>query len=624
MRRLYADHCKTFIEDCERNQIAEKLRQSFKDMRGREPGQSELQSWRNSLRTLAMIFSRAGLMNQGVMLEFELPMTSTRVDCLLCGYGADGVPTAVAIELKQWTETEESAGDHEVTTFLAGCQRDVLHPSVQAGQYAMRLRDHHEACYADLNPVRVAACAYLHNYIAREHDPVLADKFAAARAEAPVFTADDVDAFVAFVRGLVGHGDGLEVLRRVEKNRHRTSRKLMEHVAAAIENQPEFTLLDEQLVAFDTVMTAARRGVHDRRKHVVIVKGGPGTGKSVLAINLVGQLLAEHYSTHYVTGSKAFTETLRKVIGPRGQELFTYTNSYAAVEPDSVSVLITDEAHRIRDVSSHRFTPADKKSGLKQVEELIRAARVCVFLIDDHQVVRPGEIGSAAYIKGYAQQYGCVVHEIELEAQFRCNGSDSFVNWTNTLLGIEPGEAFHWTREHGFDFRVVPSPDELEALIKAKVSEGHTGRLVAGFCWPWSTPNKDGTLVDNVALGAFQRPWNAKPDAGRLAKGIPKSTLWAYHPTGMNQVGCIYTAQGFEFDYVGVIFGEDLRYDATNNIWVGDKTKSFDTTVKESKDDFTRLVKNTYRVLLSRGMKGCYVHFADASTADYFQKYLAT
>ncbi|MFC4424400.1 DUF2075 domain-containing protein [Cupriavidus pampae] len=576
--RLYANHCKTFIEDCERNQISEKLRQGFCEAFGYSPSPAEVQSWRNSLRTLAMVFSRASLTNQGVMLEFQLPLTSKRVDCLLSGYGSEGVPTAIAIELKQWETCEDSAGDHEVATFVGGCVRDVLHPSVQVGRYAEFLRDNHEACHVDSNPIKVKACAYLHNYFAKQNDPLLAPKFADAREDAPLFTADDIDAFVAFVTKHVGQGDGLEVLSRLEENRYRASKKLMEHVASVIKDRPEYTLLDEQLVAFDAVMTAAKGGVHDRRKHVVIVKGGPGTGKSVLAINLVGSLLARHYSTHYVTGSKAFTETLRKVIGPRGQDLFTYTNGYVAVEPDSVDVLVTDEAHRIRDVSSNRFTPADKKSGLKQVEELIRAARVSVFMIDDHQVVRPGEIGAASYIKEYAQLYGCVIHELELEAQFRCNGSDAFVRWTNALLGIEEAsEPFELAEVHGFDFRIVPSPEDLEALIKARVDEDHTGRLVAGFCWPWSSPNNDGTLVNDVTLGTFQRPWNAKPDAGRLAAGIPKSSLWAYHPTGINQVGCVYTAQGFEFDYVGVIFGEDLRNDPSTGLWVGDKTKSFDT-----------------------------------------------
>ncbi|MBK5163787.1 DUF2075 domain-containing protein [Burkholderia sp. R-70211] len=370
-------------------------------------------------------------------------------------------------------------------------------------------------------------------------------------------------------------------------------------------------------------MTAARRGVHDRQKQIIIIKGGPGTGKSVLAINLVASLLSSHYSTHYVTGSKAFTETLRKIIGPRGQELFTYTNGYVDAQADSVDVLVTDEAHRIRDVSSNRFTPANKKSGLKQLEELIAAARVSVFFIDDHQVVRPGEIGSVAYIREYAEKHKCAVYESELETQFRCNGSDAFVRWINTMLGIDDRPRFEWNDHDAFDFRIFQSPEALENAIKDKVQAGATGRLAAGFCWPWSDPNKDGTLQADVVLGNFSRPWNARPDSGRLAAGIPKSSLWAYHPNGINQVGCGYSAQGFEFDYAGIIFGQDLRFDPSQDAWVGDKTRLHDSTVKKSKDDFTRLVKNTYRVLLSRGMKGFYVCFADAETEAYFRSHVA-
>ncbi|RDK03956.1 DUF2075 domain-containing protein [Paraburkholderia lacunae] len=620
--RLYANHCKTFIEDCERNQIAEKLRTSFQ-LYAKNPSPSEFQSWQNSLRALALIFSRAGLTNQGVMLEFQLPTNSKRIDCLLCGFAKDGTPTAVAIELKQWQACEESAGDNEVSTFINGSVRDVLHPSAQVALYASYLRDNHEACYADETPIEVAACAYLHNYHSHPADPLRAPKFSALLDAAPTFSADDVDEFVKFLVERVGGGDGLEVLSRMEENRYRPSKKLMDYVASVIKNNPEYTLLDEQQVAFDAVMTAARRGVHDRQKQIIIIKGGPGTGKSVLAVNLVASLLSSHYSTHYVTGSKAFTETLRKIIGSRGQELFTYTNDYVGAQADSVDVLVTDEAHRIRDVSSNRFTPANKKSGLKQLEELIAAARVLVFLIDDHQIVRPDEIGSVAYIREYAQKYKCAVHEFELEAQFRCNGSDAFVRWINTMLGIDDRPRFEWNDHGAFDFRIFQSPEALENAIKDKVQAGATGRLTAGFCWPWSDPNKDGTLQADVVLGNFNRPWNARPDSGRLAAGIPKSSLWAHHPNGINQVGCVYTAQGFEFDYAGIIFGRDLRFDPSQDAWVGDKTKSHDTTVKKSKDDFTRLVKNTYRVLLSRGMKGCYVCFADAETEAYFRSHVA-
>jgi DUF2075 family protein len=143
--------------------------------------------------------------------------------------------------------------------------------------------------------------------------------------------------------------------------------------------------------------------------------------------------------------------------------------------------------------------------------------------------------------------------------------------------------------------------------------------MTAGFCWPWSDPNPDGTLQDDVLIGDYSRPWNAKPEARILAEGIPKSNVWAYDNNGLNQIGCVYTAQGFEFDYVGVIFGKDLVYNLDEQMWKAYPENSADTVVKRSKDRFIDLVKNTYRVLLSRGIKGCYVYFMDKDTERYFK-----
>lgn len=619
--RIYASHAKHFIEDCERNQITERMRLGFESAHGYTPGPSEIQSWRNSLRALAMVLGRAGLVDQGVLLEYKLPQTSKRIDCVLCGFAADGQPAALIIELKQWETNKEAEGPNEVISFVNGRERELLHPSEQARRYAQYLEDSHEAFYADPQPLLAVPCAYLHNYLTVRSDPLRSRKFTDLLAASPLFTSDDVDDFVDFIRRHVGHGDGLVVLSRVEQSRYRPSKKLMEHVAAVIGNDRSYLLLDEQQVAFDSVFTALRNGVHNRTKQVVIVKGGPGTGKSVIAMNLVAALLRSSYSAHYVTGSKAFTETMRKIIGTRGADLFTYSNNYMQSPPDAVDVLITDEAHRIREVSSNRFTPASKKSGMSQLEELIRACRVSVFLIDDAQVVRPGEIGSAEYIRAQAQELGCTIHEYELSAQFRCNGSERFVRWVSASLGLgsasvddSPGSEF--------DFRIFRSPVELDLAIREKTSSGHSARMMAGYCWPWSDPNDDGTLPNDVVVGEFARPWNAKPDAGRLAKGIPKSNFWAYQSGGIDQVGCVYTAQGFEFDYAGVIFGNDLTYDSATGAWLADKTKNYDGTVKRSGAALVRLLQNTYRVLLSRGIKGCYVCFLDEETEAYFKSRL--
>ena len=536
---------------------------------------------------------------------------------MICGKDQTMKDNSIILELKQWSKCEEANGENEVLTWVGGRKKDVLHPSVQVGQYKMYLEDTHSAFYDGLSPVLLNACTYLHNYRFDRSDVIFAPKFEAAFRRYPLFTSDDTNQLSAYLVGKLERGQGLEVLKRVEESKFRTSKKLMDHVGNTIKGKPEYVLLDEQLIVYDQALSHAKMGFHDGNKVAIIIKGGPGTGKSVIAINLMADLLLKGYNTYYATGSKAFTETLRSKIGRRGSAQFKYFNSFTTAEPDSVDVMICDEAHRIWDTSNSRFTKKDERSNLKLVEEILKASKVAVFFIDDKQVVRPKEIGSVSYIKEFAEKYNCKIFEHELDIQFRCSGSDAFVNWVDNTLGIQKTANILWTKEESFDFKILKSVEELEAAIRGKVNEGHTARMTAGFCWKWSPPRSDGTLESDVEIGDFKRPWNAKPDTGHLAKGIPKSHFWATDPNGINQIGCVYTAQGFEFDYVGVIFGKDLVYDFEQQEWKGNKEYSEDTVVRGSKDKFTELVKNSYRILLTRGLKGCYVYFMDKETERF-------
>jgi DUF2075 family protein len=384
-----------------------------------------------------------------------------------------------------------------------------------------------------------------------------------------------------------------------------------------VQGQSQYVLLDEQLVVFNAVLDQAKRGFHDRQKVVMIVHGGPGTGKSVIALNLVGALSGLGYNTQHATGSKAFTENMRRIVGSRAGVQFRYFNSYPQAESNAIDVLIMDEAHRIRETSVNRFTPKEQRSGQPQIQELLQAAKVSVFFIDDRQVVRPAEVGSSDLIRAGAAEIGGKLYEFDLEAQFRCGGSEDFINWVENTLGIRRTSNIMWDGSDDFDFQIVDSVEELESAIRGRQAQGYSARLTAGFCWGWSDPTLSGHLVNDVRLGDWEMPWNAKPDAGRLADGIPKANYWASDPRGIDQVGCIYTAQGFEFDYAGLIWGGDLRYDPRAGQWIGDPSQSADPVVKRSKDQFLDLVKNTYRVLLTRGMKGCYVHFVDEDTRNF-------
>jgi hypothetical protein len=617
--QLYSGTTSSLIDDSTKNRIASKLSDSFFHHFRFHPSPGEVNSWRNSLRAVSQVFQEGKLLNHGVVLEYQLPLTSRRLDCLVTGRNDFTRENAVIVELKQWDKCEDGAGRNELCTWVGGGQRDVLHPSAQVGQYKVYLEDCQDAFDPD-SGIQLHACSYLHNYACDPSDVLFSQKFSALLSTYPIFTGDDVEKLIDFLRPYIAYGDDGEIVKTIEKSRYRASRKLLDHVSQVIKGRSEYVLLDEQLVVYDRVLKSAEAGQKDKTKTVIIVRGGPGTGKSVIALNLMGDLSTQGLNTHYVTGSKAFTTTVREIVGNRAAQQVKYFNSYANAEYNVVDVMVCDEAHRIRETSNNRFTPAARRSKGPQIGELLDASKTAVFFIDDDQVVRPGETGSSDYIRSFANAKKCRVYEYELEAQFRCAGSDGFVNWINNTLEIRRTANVLWDiDDQAFDFRIMPSPDLLEQSIREKQLSGLTARMTAGFCWEWSAPRTDGTLVNDVVIGNFTRPWNAKSDAGKLAVGIPKESLWAYEDGGINQIGCIYTAQGFEFDYVGVIFGNDLTYDPALGQWCGNTANSADSVVKRSGANFLKNVKNTYRVLLSRGIKGCYVYFMDKGTENFYR-----
>ena len=621
--QLYAGTSKDFISDATRNGIASRLERAFLDAFHYKPSVQEVHSWQNSLFRMAIALKQGNMLDHGVSLEYQLPLSSRRLDCMVTGHNDGGQPYSVIVELKQWSEVEESNAEDCVTTWVAGSKRDILHPSRQVGQYEEYLRDMHSVFVR--GEVGLRSCAFLHNLSYDPANEIFASRHSRVLKQYPAFTGDRQDDLLTFMGDHLRAGRGEVVLEQILKSEFAPSKKLLEHTSQVVDDQRAYVLLDSQQVVFAKVLAETRDGAKATKlkKTVVLVHGGPGTGKSVIALHLLGRLSGEGLNVMHLTGSKAFTENMRKLVGPRAAAQFGYfnVNKRGDLPPNQFDALVLDEAHRIRESSKDRFTRPGDWSGLPQVDELLHVARVSVFFIDDRQIVRPGEVGSSDLIRKAAKRVGAKLLEYELDAQFRCSGSDGFINWVDNTLDVRRTANVLWKQTDPYEFRILSSVQELETKIRQKAAEG-SARLVAGFCWPWSTPTADGALPADVQIGDWAMPWNARPDAGRLGKGIPKSNFWASDAGGLNQVGCVYTAQGFEFDYVGIIFGLDLRYDWEKNGWVGDKMQSHDTVVKRSKDQFLDLVKNTYRVLLTRGIKGCYVYFMDEGTRKFFQSRL--
>jgi hypothetical protein len=581
---------------------------------GSKPSAGEYRSWKRSIPALHADLVSTGLSDVEMLFEYQLPLTSKRADVVLVGqHPKTGGPSYLVVELKQWSHAEQFEDSDTLVRIEQYGEHPVTHPALQVRHYCDYMLDF-TSVLAD-TPSALAGVAYLHNAT----DGGVADLFRLqGNALGSVFTGQRRSEFQDFLRSRFAVGQsGAPYADALLSSRIAPSKQLLAVAAEEVQRREMFVLLDEQLDAYNYVLHAVERARQANEKTTVIISGGPGSGKSVIALSLLGELSRQGRTVIHATGSRSFTHTLRKVAGaraPRVQKMFQYFNSFMGAETNSLDALILDEAHRIRETSVNRWTKAELRSGRPQIDELISAARVPVFLLDEFQVVRPGEQGTVEEIEKNAQERGIRVEKINLDAQFRCGGSEEYLLWVKRLLGLKAGGPIQWIGDPHFDVQVVDSPAEMEALLDSSIAEGYSGRIAAGYCWPWSDPAPDGTLVRDVQVGGWSRPWNLKGE--RSIGGAPAAALWATDPAGFGQVGCVYTAQGFEYDYAGVIIGPDLVWRDNGWVMVRSANKDPDFRNRTRVDDFQadRLIRNVYKVLLTRGMRGVLIHSVDPQT----------
>ena len=555
----------------------------------------------------------AGLKDVEALVEYQLPLTSKRADIVLCGnHPRTGAPQFVVVELKQWSRAH-LLDDADDLCVLEGMGTR-LHPVEQVRHYCTHLRDF-VAALSDEH-TGIAGVAYLHNAT----DLDLADLWSYPQdQQGRMFTGQRRSEFVSYLQEHLRPTSGADAADLLMGSAIRPSKQLLTLAADEIQRREQFVLLDEQQVAYSMVMRAVDRSYRANTKEVIVVSGGPGSGKSVIALSLMGELSRRGRTVLHATGSSAFTQTLRRVAGaraPRVRSMFKYFNQFVDAERNSLDVLICDEAHRIRETSANRYTPASLRSGRPQVAELIDAARVPVFLLDEHQVVRPGEIGTVEDIRAAALSVGLATQIIQLDAQFRCGGSRVYERWVLRLLGLDAGGPLPWDGDENFMLSTAPGPSAMERRLRDLLDQGYGARIAAGYCWPWSDPVQGAGLKLDVQIGEWHKPWNNKKPTSHA--GAPGTPYWASDDAGFEQVGCVYTAQGFEYDYAGVIIGPDLVWRSDH--WEARPERSHDSQVKRgTASEFDQAVRNTYKVLLTRGMRGASVYSTDPETQSLLE-----
>lgn len=615
---VYSGNKTEFMTEVLEDTIAYSIRDNIRKKMNRKTGEAEFRSWVNSLEYMYKVLNDDDIPEEsGIAIEYNLPNTAKRVDFLISGYDSKQLPNVVIIELKQWEKLNKVEGlDGLVETFTGGANRRVVHPSYQAWSYAEMIKDYNE--YAQIADIKLWPCAYLHNYLREEDDPLDDEIYKDYLNDAPAFTKGDVRKLRAYIKEVVKEGDNNEILYEIDNGRIKPSKSLQDAIVGMLESNPEFNLIDDQKVVFERIMELSRKCENDGKKRVLIARGGPGTGKTVIAINLLARLTQERVFAQYCSKNSAPRLVYaKKLKGHRTKSsidnMFKGSGSYVDAPKDAVGAILADEAHRLNEKSG-----LYGNQGVNQIHEIIHAARLSVFFIDESQRVTVKDIGSVDEIKHWATFNNAEVFEDELSSQFRCNGSDGYLAWLDDVLEIRETANYNLEAPN-YEFMVFDSPEEMRNRVVERNQSSNKARILAGYCWNWPKAGRSDTNTHEIKIGDFEISWNL--DGGES---------FAISPTSINEAGCIHTTQGLEFEYVGVIIGDDLRYEDGALVTDFKKRAKTDQSIKGLKkmegDDPERahrladqIIKNTYRTLMTRGMKGCYVYATDKGLRDYLK-----
>lgn len=612
---VYQETKEQFLNDVYNDIIEEKIENLVLDKLKRKTGRSEYSSWMNSMQYMYKVLLNNSIpLDSNIAIEYKVPNSNKRIDFIVSGEDEHGRENAVIVELKQWQELKKVEGkDAVVKTILNGKMTEVTHPSYQAWSYVSLIRDYNEDV-RDFD-INLHPCAYLHNYKKGDYDDLIDLCYEYYIDKAPVFSRGDAEKLSGFIAKYIKKGNP-DVMCHIEGGRIKPSKSLQESLTGMLKGNPEFILLDEQKLVYEKALVLAKENF--ARKKVYIIHGGPGTGKTVIAINMLVEMINQEKNTAYVTKNVAPREVYRKKLSQGGyrkvyiDNLFKGSGVFIDSSEDDFDCIIVDESHRLNAKSGMY-----QNKGENQIKEIIHASKLAIFFVDDNQIVTTSDIGSTAEIKKWCEHFNAIVYEDKLMSQFRCNGSDAYLSWIDNVLEIEDGA----NDELGLDYDIIifDDPSDLKKAIMEKNRLSNKSRILAGYCWEWEKSHRNNADSPDIVIGDFAMPWN-----------FESTKTWAIDEESVNEVGCIHTAQGLEFDYAGVIIGDDMRYDGDKIVTDLFQRASTDRSIRGLKSRYKKdkegtlkladkIIKNTYRTLLTRGQKGCYIYCTDESLRDYLK-----
>ena len=598
-------------------------------------GDSQVNAWNASLPEMAQVLQASNLDRDiDVAIEYKLVQSRDRIDFLICGDDESGNENVVVVELKQWSQARPTHKQYFVNTFGGGGDGDYWHPSYQAYNYAQILHNFNE--YVREKKVGLPSCSYLHNMA--EGNSVLLDdvKRYPLVESAPVFYHGQAKRLGAYISKYVKKPNK-KLLYLIEDSRIVPSTYLAKMLTSAIKGNPFFSYDESQATSVAQIVETAVDSAKYGGKRTIIIKGGAGTGKSVVAVNALGQMINNREAGHrlnavYVTANKAprtlYTEEL--VAGDYRKSsisgLFKYPTVFCRLGEDAYDCALVDEAHRVFDFKGG----VGIKSGTHVLDDIIKASRVSVFFIDEDQAVTRTDFATIERIRDAAARMHSKVIEgpaLELKTQFRVTGGEMYISFIQSFLGYNHDVTTYHPDK--YEFKVFDCAADMQAAIEAKddlYNEGRTVsgkcRMVAGYTYEWVSQGqfRDGFDYDIILDDeGYMAKWNLR------CSEVGADYSWLNDPDSVKEVGCIHTCQGLDMNYCGVIIGKDLQYKDGQLIYCKKQIAKTDRAsgIRTADDETAkRLIRNTYYVLLTRGMLGTYVYCEDEGLREYMKGFL--
>lgn len=606
---LYSSSKTTFINDVNNKYILDILNSTMKEKLYHYTSESEKNSWENSLGYMSNAISNSKLPdNCTIILEYNLPISSSRVDLMITGFDAQDYKKVLLFELKQWSKVNiVPNSDILLETYVGNALRKVVHPAYQVTTYKDLLCDYNK--YIQDEKILIIPCVIMHNYVL--DDIINSPSFFNIVKDVNMFYKNDFEKLIGFINSSFAKGDNGQIIKCIDESEFHPSKKLQNVINDLMIGKECFKLIDRQMVIYDDLS----RNIRNNEKTISIVEGGPGTGKSVIAINLLVEMIKKGKMSQYVSRNTApraiYSYELKGTMNKNNiDNLFKTSGSYTLVDEEVFDILIVDEAHCLTEKSG-----LFNNYGENQIKEIIKSSKHSVFFIDEKQKVHLNDIGTIDEIKKWASMYNKKIYKYSLFSQFRCNNSGNYLDFVDYILGLKNNFEGNIS---GYEIKVCESPDELKRIIEEK-NKIYKSRIIAGYCWNWNKKEINNSNYHDIKIGNFGISWN-----------LGSKQTFAVDDS-INEAGCIHSVQGLEFDYVGVIIGQDLLY--KNNKLITDfhnhasTDPSFKGIKKLEKEDSEyasliadELIRNTYRVLLTRGIKGCYIYCVDEDLNNYYKK----